>query len=163
MSHQPSAMTAMHVVILSRPGWHADELCRALAERGQDAMTAIRAMLARVPPDGLENAVVIKPIFGSMGHGIVRVSDPDVAFRVVQALDTLRAVFYVQRAIDSGGRDIRAFVVGGRVLAAIERRAADGDWRTNVSRGGSARACAPPPAWDDVARRAAAAIRPRHP
>ena len=262
MSHQPSAMTAMHVVILSRPGWHADELCRALAERGhvgrvlpyeslvasfaagrsratalssadtavleadavlarfipagsleqivfrvdalhwieergvrvvnspraiersvdkfytdarlreagvptpetfvceraEDAMTAIRAMLARVPSDGLENAVVIKPIFGSMGHGIVRVSDPDVAFRVVQALDTVRAVFYVQRAIDSGGRDIRAFVVGGRVLGAIERRAADGDWRTNVSRGGSARAYALPPAWEDLALRAAAAI-----
>ena len=252
----------MHVVILSRPGWHADELCRALAERGhvgrvlpyeslvasfaagrsratalssadaavfeadavlarfipagsleqivfrvdalhwieergvrvvnspraiersvdkfytdarlreagvptpetfvceraEDAMTAIRAMLARVPPDGLENAVVIKPIFGSMGHGIVRVSDPDVAFRVVQALDTVRAVFYVQRAIDSCGRDIRAFVVGGRLLGAIERRAADGDWRTNVSRGASARAYALPPAWEDLALRAAAAI-----
>src|SRR5438309_11828920 len=48
-----------------------------VCERAEDAMTTIRAMLARVAPDGFENAVVIKPIFGSMGHGIVRVSDPD--------------------------------------------------------------------------------------
>ena len=70
--------------------------------------------------------VVIKPIFGSMGHGMVRVSDPDVAFRVVRSLEQLRTVFYVQRAVDHGGRDVRVFVVGGRVLGAIERRAPDG-------------------------------------
>ena len=49
------------------------------------------------------------------------------------------AVFYVQRAVDHGGRDVRVFVVGGAVLGAIERRAPEGEWRTNVSRGGSAR------------------------
>ena len=129
-----------------------------VCERVADALTAIRAMLAVDPPQGCERAVVIKPIFGSMGHGIVRVGDPDVAFRVVQALDTVRAVFYVQRAIDAGGRDIRAFVVGGRVLGAIERRASDGEWRANVSRGGAVSACALPPEWADLAVRAAAAI-----
>jgi RimK family alpha-L-glutamate ligase len=40
--------------------------------------------------------------------------------------------------VDHGGRDVRAFVVGGRVLGAIERAAADGDWRANVARGASA-------------------------
>jgi len=94
------------------------------------AMSAIRAM----------GDVVVKPIFGSMGHGLVRISDPDVAFRVLRPLEQAGAVFYVQRAIDHGGSDVRAFVVGGRVIGAIERRAADGDWRTNVSRGGSAHA-----------------------
>ena len=129
-----------------------------VCEGADDAMTAVRAILASRPPEGCDSAVVIKPIFGSMGHGIVRVSDPDVAFRVVQALDQLHTVFYIQRAIDSGGRDVRVFVVGGRVLGAIERRAAGGDWRTNVSRGGSAAACALPPAWEKLALRAAAAI-----
>jgi RimK family alpha-L-glutamate ligase len=248
----------MQVVVLSKPGWHADELCRALAERGHtgrvlpyegltatlgasnslsngqtaildadavlarfipsgsldqliyrldalhwieehgvpvinppraiersvdkfytdarlreaglptpdtvvceridDATASIRAMLERTPPDGGERAVVIKPIFGSMGHGIVRVTDPDVAFRVLQSLDQIRAVFYIQRAIDSGGRDVRVFVVGGRVIGAIERRASGGDWRTNVSRGGSAGAFDLPSAWAALALRAAAAI-----
>jgi RimK family alpha-L-glutamate ligase len=102
--------------------------------------------------------VVIKPLFGSMGHGLVRVSDPDTALRVVRALAQIRAVFYVQRALDHGGRDVRAFVVGGRVVGAIERTAAAGDWRSNVSRGASARACELPGEWTSLAVRAAAAI-----
>ena len=97
--------------------------------------------------------VIIKPIFGSMGHGMVRVSDPDVAFRVVRSLEQMRIVFYVQRAVDHGGRDVRVFVVGGRVLGAIERRAPDGQWRTNVSLGGSARPFELPPAWEQLALR----------
>ncbi len=101
---------------------------------------------------------VIKPIFGSMGHGLVRVSDPDVAFRVLKSLDQVRTVFYVQRAIDHGGRDIRVFVIGGRVLGAIERRAPDGDWRTNVARGAEAHAFDLPATWADLAVRACAAI-----
>ena len=129
-----------------------------ICERIDDAMPSIRAMLERTPLDGGERAIVIKPIFGSMGHGIVRVTDPDVAFRVLQALDQIRAVFYIQRAVDSGGRDVRVFVVGGRVIGAIERRADGGDWRTNVSRGGSATAFELPPAWASLALRAVAAI-----
>jgi len=129
-----------------------------VCERAVDAMTAIRAMLGGRASDDGERAVVIKPIFGSMGHGIVRVSDPDVAFRVVQALDQLRSVFYVQRAIETGGRDVRVFVVGGRVIGAIERRAEDGDWRTNVSRGGSARPIVLAAEIEALALRAAAAI-----
>ena len=128
-----------------------------VCEGAADAMATIRAMLAD-REDGSDAAVVIKPIFGSMGHGIVRVSDPDVAFRVLQPLDQINSVFYVQRAVDSGGRDIRAFVVGSRLVGAIERRPAEGDWRANVSRGGSARRVELPPAWEQLAIRAAAAI-----
>jgi RimK family alpha-L-glutamate ligase len=102
--------------------------------------------------------VIVKPIFGSLGHGMVRVSDPDVGFRVLQALDQARAVFYVQRAVDHGGRDIRVFVVGGRVIGAIERHAPAGQWRTNVARGAATRPCQLPPEWEAVALRAAAAV-----
>ena len=103
-----------------------------VCERADAAMEAVRAM----------GDVIIKPIFGSMGHGMVRVSDPDTAFRVVRALEAVRSVFYVQRVVDHGGRDVRAFVVGDRVLGAIERSAAAGGWRTNVSLGATARAVA---------------------
>ena len=119
-----------------------------VCESVTDAMTAVRRL----------GDVVIKPLFGSLGHGMVQVSDPDVALRVMRALDQTRPVFYVQRAIDHGGRDIRVFVVGGRVLGAIERRAADGDWRTNVARGASAEPFDLPAAWAQLAVRAAAAI-----
>ena len=112
-----------------------------VCERLDAAMAAVRAM----------GDVVIKPLFGAMGHGMVRVSDPDTAFRVLRALDTVRAVYYVQRAVEHGGRDVRAFVVGGRVVAAMERLAPAGEWRTNVSRGGEGRAFALPAAWAEMA------------
>jgi RimK family alpha-L-glutamate ligase len=119
-----------------------------VCERAADALNAIRAM----------GEVIVKPLFGSLGHGMVRVSDPDVGFRVAQTLEQLRAVFYVQRAIDHGGRDVRAFVVGGSVIGAIERRARDGEWRTNVSRGGLVLPLDLPAAWEDLAVRATAAV-----
>jgi RimK family alpha-L-glutamate ligase len=119
-----------------------------VCESAADAVAAVRAM----------GDAIIKPIFGSMGHGMVRVSDPEVAARVGRALEQMRAVFYVQRAIDHGGRDIRVFTVGRRVLGAIERRAPRGDWRTNVSKGGSAHPVRLPAEWEQLALRAAAAI-----
>jgi RimK family alpha-L-glutamate ligase len=100
----------------------------------------------------------VKPIFGSLGHGIVRVSDPDLARRVIESLEQIRAVFYVQRAVSHDGCDIRVFVVGGRVIGTIERRAPDGEWRTNVSRGGTVRPVNLPPAWEQYAVRAAAVV-----
>ena len=117
-------------------------------ERGADAIAAVREM----------GDAIVKPIFGSLGHGMVRVTDPDVALRVVQPLEQVGSIFYVQRTIDHGGRDVRAFVVGGRVIGAIERTAPAGDWRTNVSRGGSVRALELPPEWVHLALRAAAAV-----
>jgi RimK family alpha-L-glutamate ligase len=119
-----------------------------VCEGAAEAMNAVRTM----------RDVVIKPIFGSMGHGLIRVSDPDLAFRVVRSLEQLRSVFYVQRVIDHAGCDIRVFVVGGRVLGAIERRGADGDWRTNVARGAAAKPFALPPTWEELALRAASTI-----
>jgi RimK family alpha-L-glutamate ligase len=69
-----------------------------------------------------------------------------------------RAVFYIQRVIQHDGADIRAFVVGNRVVAAIERRSTSGDWRTNVSLGGNARAIELSPEQTDAALRAARAV-----
>ena len=116
-----------------------------VCERADAAMEAIGRMLE----SGGE--VIVKPIFGSMGHGLVRIADLELAWRVVRPLEQMRSVFYVQRAIDSAGRDVRLFVVGGRVVGAIERTAPPGDWRTNVARGGSARAIEPSSEWKDYA------------
>jgi RimK family alpha-L-glutamate ligase len=119
-----------------------------VCERAADAMAAVAAM----------GDVIIKPLFGSMGHGMVRVANPDVAFRVVRTLEQLNIIFYVQRTVDHAGRDIRVFVLGGRVLGAIERRAPDGQWRTNVSLGGAPRPFELPGPWEAMALQAAAAI-----
>ncbi len=119
-----------------------------VCERAADAVEAVRRM----------GDAIVKPIFGSMGHGLVRVTDPEVARRVCKPLEQMRSVFYVQRAIDHGGRDVRAFVVGSQVLGAIERQAPPGEWRTNVSLGGRAAPITLPAEWAELAVRAAAAV-----
>jgi len=97
-------------------------------ERAEDALEAF---------DELGGDVVVKPLFGSMGAGMTRVDDRDVAYRVFHALELERAVYYLQEAL-SADRDVRAFVVGGRVLAAIER--VGSGWRANLARGARAQA-----------------------
>jgi RimK family alpha-L-glutamate ligase len=119
-----------------------------VCERVDEAVAAVEAM----------GDAVIKPIFGSLGHGMIRVSEPELARRVLRPLGQVGAVFYVQRAIDHGGRDVRAFVVGGRVLGAIERRAPEGEWRTNVAIGGTARAIDLTHEMEHMALRAAAVV-----
>jgi ribosomal protein S6--L-glutamate ligase len=77
--------------------------------------------------------VVVKPLFGSEGRGIVRVSDPDLAWRTFRTLERLNAVLYLQEFIDHPGWDIRVMVLDGRILGAM-RRVNPWDFRTNVSR-----------------------------
>ena len=73
-------------------------------------------------------------------------------------LKNINSFRYVQRAIDHGGRDLRIFVIGGRVLGAIERHAPEGEWRTNVAIGGAAVAVDVSPEIERVAIAAAGAI-----
>ncbi|HEY1859990.1 MAG TPA: RimK family alpha-L-glutamate ligase, partial [Gemmataceae bacterium] len=81
--------------------------------------------------------VVVKALFGSEGRGMVRVSDPEMAWRIVRTLERTQSVLYLQKFIAHSGWDLRVFVLAGRVLAAM-RRCANGDWRTNVAQGGRA-------------------------
>jgi ribosomal protein S6--L-glutamate ligase len=100
--------------------------------------------------------VIVKPLFGSMGLGMVRISDEEMAFRVFRTIEQIRGVYYIQRTVDHDGTDLRAFVLGGRVIAAIERRAAG--WRTNLARGGTARSLSLSEQLSALAVRAAAAV-----
>lgn len=95
----------------------------------QDADCAIAAFTA------LGGDVVVKPLFGSEGRGMMRISDPELAWRTFRALERTQSVLYLQRFIDHPGFDIRAFVLGGRVLTAMRRHARN-NWRTNVAQGG---------------------------
>ncbi len=118
-----------------------------VCERPDDAMAAFHS---------LGGDAIVKPLFGSMGLGMVRVSDEDMAFRVFRTLETLRGVYYVQRAIDHAGCDLRVFVVGGRVLGAIERTAPG--WKTNLARGGRARSVPLDEQYAELALAAARAV-----
>jgi len=77
--------------------------------------------------------VVVKPLFGSRGVGSTRITDPDIATRVFLAISFHHGVLYLQEFIPHGGSDIRAFVIGDRVVAAMRRISTN--WKTNVSLG----------------------------
>ena len=77
--------------------------------------------------------VIVKPMFGSEGKGMRRVSDEDTAYRVFRALELDRYIFYLQEYIPHGQEDIRAFVVGDQVVAAMRR--IGNSWKTNVAQG----------------------------
>jgi RimK family alpha-L-glutamate ligase len=77
--------------------------------------------------------VVAKPIFGSRGLGVARISNADVAERVFRTLRFYRHVIYIQEYVRHGTRDLRLLVVGDRVVAGMLR--VSSSWKTNVSRG----------------------------
>ena len=77
--------------------------------------------------------VVVKPLFGSRGVGSTRVSDSEIATRIFRALTYNHEVIYLQEYIEHGFSDIRAFIIGERVVASMRREAQT--WKTNVSLG----------------------------
>ncbi len=82
--------------------------------------------------------VIIKLLEGTQGIGVILAPDTKVAEAVIETLQSTRQNVLIQRFIaESGGRDIRALVVGDRVVAAMRRRAQPGEYRSNVHRGGS--------------------------
>jgi len=76
---------------------------------------------------------VLKPLFGSEGKGIIRVTEEETAYRVLRSWELNRYIFCIQEYIPHHQEDIRAFVVGDRVVAAMRRRGTE--WKTNVSQG----------------------------
>ncbi len=100
--------------------------------------------------------VVVKPIFGSLGRGMTRVSDPDVAYRVFRALELGRYIYYLQEFIPHDQQDIRVFVIGDEAVAAMVRR---GDsWKTNVAQGAEPHPLALNDELRDLSLRAARAL-----
>lgn len=77
--------------------------------------------------------VVVKPVFGSRGIGSTRVSDPEIATRIFRALSFYNTILYLQEFVPHGFSDIRAFVIGENIVAAMQRIAET--WKTNVSLG----------------------------
>jgi len=100
--------------------------------------------------------VVVKPIFGSRGIGSTRISDPNIAERVFRAIEFHHQVIYLQEFIPHGNYDVRVFVLGGRVLAAM-RRFSD-SWKTNISLGAEPVAYKPTKKIEQLAIKAAEVV-----
>ena len=95
-----------------------------VCEQFEEAMAAF---------EQLGGDVVVKPIFGAEGRGIVRVSDPDLAHRVFRTLERVNSALYLQKFVPHPGYDIRVLILGDRILGSM-KRISDTDFRTNVSR-----------------------------
>ncbi len=115
-----------------------------------------------LPVPELEPPLVLKPRFGSWGRDVVRCDDPESIEQALAELES-RPWFeatgaLAQRLVTPRGYDLRLVVARGRVVGAVRRVAAPGEWRTNVALGARREPVAPPPEACQVALRAAAAI-----
>ena len=125
-----------------------------------------RNMVAFTPESALEAIerfgypVVLKPAVGSWGRLLAKVNDRDAAEAVLEHKAILgsvqHSVFYIQEFIKKPGRDIRAIMVGERVLTAIYRKSEH--WITNTARGGEGELCPITPEIEALCQGASAAM-----
>ncbi len=102
---------------------------------------------------------VIKLLEGTQGIGVVLGETKAAAKSMIEAFGGLKANILVQEFIkEAGGSDIRAFVIGGKVIAAMLRTGAEGDFRSNIHRGGTAKMIRITPEERSTAVRAAKAL-----
>lgn len=95
-------------------------------------------------PDLIKNVggapLVVKLLEGTQGIGVVLADTNKAAEAIIEAFMGLKANILVQEFIkEAGGADIRCFVVGNKVVAAMKRQGAEGEFRSNLHRGGSAK------------------------
>jgi [lysine-biosynthesis-protein LysW]--L-2-aminoadipate ligase len=104
--------------------------------------------------------VVLKPVIGSWGRLLSKINDRDAAEAILEHKETLgsyqHSVFYIQEYVQKPGRDIRAMVVGDRVVCAIYRTSEH--WITNTARGGQGEVCPLTPALEEACLAAAQAV-----
>lgn len=115
-------------------------------------------------PDNIDDLInevggaplVIKMVEGSQGIGVVLAETDNAARSVIQAFMGLSANIMVQEFIrEAAGSDIRCFVIGDKVVAAMKRQSREGEFRSNLHRGGSATAVRLTPQERQMAVRAA--------
>jgi len=135
----------------------------ALAKRGVPTPRTKVAFTAPAALDVIEEMgypVVLKPLNGSWGRLLAKINDRDAAETILEHKHTLggyhHSIFYIQEYIEKPGRDIRSFVVGGVVRAAIYRHSSH--WITNTARGGQATDCPITPEIAQISSVAAEAV-----
>ncbi len=100
----------------------------------QDSDTAMEAF------ERFGKDIVVKPLFGAEGRGILRIEDEQLAWRVFRAIEKIGGVIYLQPYVKHPGWDLRIFILGEKVLGGMKRTAPQGAWMTNVAQGGKGEA-----------------------
>lgn len=150
MSHSRSVYSAR---FLEHHGFPVVNASRVIATCGDKALTSVALAAAGVPTprtfvaftpeaalraiEGFGYPAVLKPVVGSWGRLVAKVSDREQAEQILEHKATLghyvHRIFYVQEYVDKPGYDIRSHVVGDRVTSAIRR--VSPSWVTNAARG----------------------------
>jgi gamma-F420-2:alpha-L-glutamate ligase len=116
-----------------------------LAEKG---LPVPKTMLVKFPVNidlvekRLGFPVVVKTLYGSQGSGVFLCESRKQFINLVELVEATKASAHIilQEFIrDSKGRDLRVFTIGGRAVACVERKAAEGEFKANFSQGGSVR------------------------
>ncbi len=103
--------------------------------------------------------VVLKPLFGSEGNGLVHLQRPDLAVKLFKIMEEQGQVIYQQTYVHHDHADLRLFVVGDECFGMIRRN--DRDWRTNAARGATTAPYSPSDAERDLAWRATRCVGAR--
>lgn len=105
---------------------------------------------------------IIKPTVGSWGRMISKLNDPDAAEGIIESREKLypiHQIHYLEEFVSRPPRDIRAIMVGDRVVAAIYRVSPGGAWKTNMALGGIAKECKVTPEMEEMCIKAKNAVK----
>jgi [lysine-biosynthesis-protein LysW]--L-2-aminoadipate ligase len=112
--------------------------------------------------EALGYPAVLKPVIGSWGRLVALIRDKNSAQALIESREemqnSLMQIYYLQEYVKRPPRDIRTLTIGEEVVAAAYRYSAEGDWRTNVARGGRTEPCPITSEIEDLAIRASRAV-----
>ncbi|MHA1917456.1 MAG: RimK family alpha-L-glutamate ligase [Candidatus Ranarchaeia archaeon] len=100
--------------------------------------------------------VVIKPLVGSRGFGILKTETKELSFTALKFLSRMGQVSYIQEFIPHGNQDIRAFVIGEKVIAAMHRKSKS--WKSNIAQGAKAKSIKLSKEIEEIAIKATSAL-----
>ncbi len=105
---------------------------------------------------------VIKPTVGSWGRLISKLNDKDSAEGIIESREAMYPIYqvhYLEEFVNRPPRDIRAIMVGDKIVAAIYRTSGDGNWKTNMALGGTAEECKVTPEMEEMCIKAKNAVQ----
>jgi [lysine-biosynthesis-protein LysW]--L-2-aminoadipate ligase len=151
----------LHAAILCGNKMYAHIELEKAGVRTPRAVAAFSEEGALAALDKIGYPAVIKPTVGSWGRLIALLRDKDAARAVIEDREhmfPIYQVYYFEEFIERPPRDIRAIVVGNRVVAAIYRYSGEGEWKTNMALGGRAETCPVTKELEDICLKATRAL-----
>ncbi len=151
----------LHAAILCGNKMYAHMMLEKAGIRTPKAVAAFSGEGALAALEEFGYPAVIKPTVGSWGRLIALLRDKEAARAVIEDREhmfPLYQVYYFEEFVERPPRDIRAIVVGNKVVAAIYRYSGEGEWKTNMALGGHAEACPVTRDLEDICIQAANAL-----